>query len=131
MQTINCYIPLKLRMSGELGEDDWVALEEVLVAQYTRALRRSIAELTQSRFIESGMSEEVRESFASERVGSEGYWIPSYEHGQLTQVPTSGSEVAGASSTGTIIAEFTITEIIEWIREYFSATKGRPHSGVY
>jgi hypothetical protein len=131
MQTINCYIPLKLRLRGEPGEDDWAALEEALVAQYTRTLSRSIAELTRSRLIQPGIPEAVAEPFAQERSGPEGYWIPSYEHGQPTQVPTSGSEVAGASSTGKLMVGFTMTKIMEWIRKYFPATRGRPRAGVY
>lgn len=87
MQTINCYIPLKLRLRGEPGEDDWANLEEVLVVQYSRALKRSIAELTRSRFSELGMLETVAEPFAQERMGPEGYLVPSYENGKPKRVP--------------------------------------------
>src|SRR6266487_280506 len=87
MQTINCYIPLKLRLRGETSEDDWANLEEVLVARYTRTLRRSIAKLTRSQFIEPGMLETMAEPFAPERVRDDGYVITSYDRGELTEVP--------------------------------------------
>lgn len=131
MQTINCYIPLKLRLRGEPGEDDWANLEEVLVVQYSRALKRSIAELTRSRFSELGMLETVAEPFAPERMGPEGYLIPSYENGKPKRVPVLGIEAAGASTIGTLTIELTETEIKEWIQDYFPGTKGRPRSGVY
>src|SRR2546423_10785735 len=87
MQTINCYIPLKLRLLGEPSENDWAALEERLVALYTRALTRSVTKLTWPHFIAPSLIEDVKESFVPARVGAEGYWIPSYEDNKLTQVP--------------------------------------------
>lgn len=51
MATINCYIPLKLRLQGELSENEWVNLEEKLVALYVRAIERSLRELAKSGLI--------------------------------------------------------------------------------
>jgi hypothetical protein len=59
MQTINVYIPLKLRLRGELREDNWTELEKVLFAQYTRAIERSLAELAKSRFSERGRTDQA------------------------------------------------------------------------
>src|SRR5438876_2322935 len=87
VQTINCYVPLKLRLRGEPGEDDWATLEEVLVAKYASMLKRSVAELTKSQFVKAEMLEDVREPFAPERVATEGYWIPGYDNGKKRQVP--------------------------------------------
>jgi hypothetical protein len=38
--SIECYVPLRLQLSGELSADDWSALEDALMAHYARALRR-------------------------------------------------------------------------------------------
>ena len=65
METINVYIPLKLRLRGELSEDNWTELEKVLFAQYTRAIERSLAELAKSRFSKWGNVE----PFAAEGSG--------------------------------------------------------------
>ena len=46
LKTLNCHIPLKLHIRGELSEDDWALLEEALVARYTHALRKGVQELT-------------------------------------------------------------------------------------
>lgn len=75
MQTINVYIPLKLRLRGELSEDNWTELEKVLFAQYTRAIERSLAELAKSRFSERGNVE----PFAVEGSGKSGFLLASYE----------------------------------------------------
>lgn len=72
MQTINCYIPLKLRLRGELREDDWNALEEVLVAKYTSMLKRSVAELTKSQFIHAIIQEHVQELFEDRQTEQTG-----------------------------------------------------------
>jgi hypothetical protein len=61
MQTINIHIPLKLRLRGELSEANWADLEKALLAQYTRAIERSLAELAKSRFGE----QEARKTFTS------------------------------------------------------------------
>jgi len=42
MSEIKCYIPLKLRLRGELSEDDWVDLENKLVGLYVSAIQRSL-----------------------------------------------------------------------------------------
>ena len=87
MQTINCYIPLKLRLRGEPSEDDWANLEEAVVARYRRTLRGSLVEVRKPGFIEPRMLENVREPFAAERVGQEEYLIPSYRNGEPKQIP--------------------------------------------
>src|SRR5438105_303149 len=87
MQTINCYIPLKLRLRGEPGEDDWATLEEVLVAKYTSVLKRSLAELTRSQFIRAEVHEDVREPFAPERVKEDSYMLTSYNKGEQVLAP--------------------------------------------
>jgi len=57
MQTINCYIPLKMRLGGELSEDDWAAFEDALVATYKRVIERSLSELSRSGFINTEIGE--------------------------------------------------------------------------
>ncbi len=58
MTTINCYIPLKLRLRGELSEDEWLALEDKLVTLYVRAIKHSLRELEQSHLIARKQSPE-------------------------------------------------------------------------
>src|SRR5438132_3277838 len=129
MRTINCYVPLKLKLSGQLSEDDWAALEEALVAQYTRALRRSLEEMARSRH--TGPADLMQEIFDPVRDTSEGYLIPSFDNGQPTPVPT---DVPAMESGGP--APPTIERIVQMIRERFPDTNGLPssdgtHYGVY
>jgi hypothetical protein len=51
MTTITCHIPLKLRLRGELSEDEWLALEDKLVTLYVRAIKHSLRELEKSHLI--------------------------------------------------------------------------------
>jgi hypothetical protein len=43
--SFECYVPLRLQISGQLSEADLSTLEEVLVAHYARSLQRGIDEI--------------------------------------------------------------------------------------
>ncbi len=51
MSAINCYIPLKLQVRGELSEREWATLEERLTTLYVQTIERSLSELARARLL--------------------------------------------------------------------------------
>lgn len=78
MQTINCHIPLKLRQRRALSEDDWVTLEETLIATYRRVIERSLSELARAGFINVaiGMQDESTQNAIDDSDLADGSTIP-------------------------------------------------------
>ena len=118
MQTIQCHLPLKLRVSGEPTEDDWNALERALTAQYTRALRRSLDALERAGHWSGGAETDLREPFDANRAQGNSYLIASYDNaGAPTPIPTKNSD-----------APLSIADLI---RQKYTESQGRPGGGVY
>ena len=82
MQQINCYIPIKLRITGRPTDAQLIQLSEELV----RALsaRISFAERTINNgqpMSRTSMAEEAREIIDEPRLHGESYEIPAYDDG--------------------------------------------------
>lgn len=61
MKTLNCHVPLTLRVRGEPSAIDWAALEDALAVRYVAALRRGLAELSRRPAVPREPQEPVRE----------------------------------------------------------------------
>jgi hypothetical protein len=67
MTTLNCHVPLTLRVRGEPSAVDWAALEDALTVRYTAALRRGLAELSRRPMAPPAADEPVRERLDPQR----------------------------------------------------------------
>ena len=142
MSEINCYIPIKLRITGRPSDSQLDQLGDALIRAL--AARMELAE----RVISNGHSStavgaaDLREPFLSHRYHPERttYTIPSYNGGGApNEVPAQSPLAAdsGISVTSTQAeGGFTVDQIANLISAHYTATNGLPdsigvHYGVY
>jgi hypothetical protein len=97
MPTVNCQIPLKLRLAGDLTADGWDDLEHALTRQYTNAFRHSLAEM--ARTGRWSPEHDVREPYDADRNRPPNYLIPSYDgSGEKKPIPVTGDPASAADA---------------------------------
>ncbi|UPJ53433.1 hypothetical protein IVB30_20215 [Bradyrhizobium sp. 200] len=120
MQIVNCHVPLKVRLTGEVGEDHWSALENALASKYSSALRRSLQQLSPAG--PASARRDNRERFESSRMHADNYPIPSYDQGgQPTAVPTDTDRTSSGPASVPSVAD-----IVRMIRERFPEQDAAP-----
>jgi hypothetical protein len=150
MRTINCYVPIKVCVTGrpsdaqldELGAALARALaerlafaERTITARFGLPARRGAAEVVRAPDgpARRAHSPKAGEPLDRSRVRAHSYLVPSYDQqGQLTPVALPGSAVQAPQPAPPLPAT---DDIKEMVRKRFPATQGRPdgdvHFGVY
>ncbi len=122
MPEINCHIPIKFRLTGELSEAHFIELESSLAR--TLAARIALAERTVVGRADvnarNGMAADVREPYVPVRYDpASGYEIPSYENeGTQSKVPIRATpspqrETGGIDSIEIYLAEGLVTVLFQ------------------
>lgn len=129
MRQVNCYIPIKLCITGRLGDAQLDQLGEALTRAITARMeqaRRTLSEHGHAPARETVAS--ARESFDPARLSNGGYGLPSYDKGgETVTVPVAGDIEAQAdpwaklSPDGRKKAEELYHECGKWIRDIAAA----------
>src|SRR5262245_38424456 len=140
MSDINCYIPIKLRITGRPSDSQLDQLGDALVRAITERLAFAERTIGNDRSINAVGASDLRESFLSDHYHPESgtYAIPSYNNNGVptpVQVQSKSPAPNGGGAAAPITqasGSLTWNEIVALIQRRFPATQGRPDSsGVY
>lgn len=139
MAQINCYIPIKLRLNGELGPDQLDQLGATLARTVAARLAQAKGTIAASQgWTISPTGETIREEVDFSRLdfssGGSHYHLPSYDGGETaTAVPIATRQAMQSTPQPSLVYFQDDESILEYIRSFYSnpLPRGNTYYGVY